>query len=235
MTRVDSDHVVGTRRRPGWPEILVGLAVFAAVGYGLPVLFGRFGVADALGPVTYGLILTGWSGIAGLLGFLAADRLRIRSAAAFGVRGISWKWVLIGIAGGIVALLLGRLAAVGVIAVFGPQPNVQQSYADAASGGTATVVVSLVLLAVLTPLGEEFVFRGVVTTALLRYGPWIGVLGSALIFALMHGINPAFMTALIVGLVAGELRRRSDSLWPGVLVHVVNNLLGQALFLFVAS
>ncbi len=43
------------------------------------------------------------------------------------------------------------------------------------------------------------------------------------------------MTALIVGLVAAELRRRSDSVWPGVVVHIVNNLIGQALALILAA
>nr|WP_255646099.1 CPBP family glutamic-type intramembrane protease [Actinoplanes polyasparticus] len=54
-----------------------------------------------------------------------------------------------------------------------------------------------------------------------------------MIFALAHGINPAFVTALVVGLIAAEVRRRSDSIWPGVLVHVVNNLVGQLIALAV--
>jgi len=42
----------------------------------------------------------------------------------------------------------------------------------------------------------------VVTTALLRYGAFVGVVGSAVIFALMHGINAVIVTALVVGLIA---------------------------------
>lgn len=51
----------------------------------------------------------------------------------------------------------------------------------------------------------------------------------------MHGLNAVFVTALVVGLVAAELRRRSGSVWPGVVVHVTNNLIGQGLVLFLAS
>jgi hypothetical protein len=87
-----------------------------------------------------------------------------------------------------------------------------------------SLVLATLFLSVLTPLGEEFLFRGVVTSALLRYGPFVGVVGGALIFALFHGINPVFPAALVTGLVAGEIFRRSGSIWPAVVVHGVVNL-----------
>ena len=87
-----------------------------------------------------------------------------------------------------------------------------------------TVLLATVFLGILTPIGEEFLFRGVVTNALLRYGPFIGVVGSALVFALLHGINVIFPAALVAGLIAGEVFRRSRSIWPAEIVHVVFNL-----------
>ena len=76
----------------------------------------------------------------------------------------------------------------------------------------------------LTPLGEELLFRGVVTTALLRYGPIVAVVGSAVIFAVAHGFNTVFPAALVVGLITAEIYRRSGSIWPAVVVHAVHNL-----------
>lgn len=67
-------------------------------------------------------------------------------------------------------------------------------------------------------------YRGVVTNALLRYGPFVGVVGSTLIFTLMHGVNNVFPAAVVVGLIAAEVFRRSGSVWPAVIVHVVVNL-----------
>ena len=75
----------------------------------------------------------------------------------------------------------------------------------------------------------------IVTTVLLRYGAVIGVVGSALIFALPQGLTPAFATALVIGLVTAELRRRSGSLWPAVVAHIVHTLVAQALVLTVAG
>ncbi|WP_373289665.1 CPBP family glutamic-type intramembrane protease [Aureimonas glaciei] len=57
-------------------------------------------------------------------------------------------------------------------------------------------------LSVVTPMGEEFLFRGVVTTALLRYGAFCGVVGGALVFATLHGMNMIFPAALVIGLIA---------------------------------
>jgi uncharacterized protein len=216
-----------TRRsvRPGWIELLAGLAVLEAFVYGFPALLAAAGVPDR-SPVTWGLFLAALSGVAGLAGFAAAYFLRVRNLAAFGVRRPAPRWVWIGIAGGAVAWVLARLGAVGYYYLAGGD-DIQAPYREAAQGGAFSVVLSILFLAVLTPIGEEFLFRGVVATALLRYGALAGVAGSALIFALLHGFNSAFVTALVVGLIAAELRRRSDSVWPGVLTHVVNNLIGQ--------
>ncbi|WP_327034943.1 CPBP family intramembrane glutamic endopeptidase [Micromonospora ureilytica] len=79
-------------------------------------------------------------------------------------------------------------------------------------------------LGLLTPLGEELLFRGVVANALLRYGPVVGVVGSDLVFALYHGINSVLPGAFFIGLVTAELFRRTGSVWPSVVVHVVVNL-----------
>ncbi|MBU2664550.1 CPBP family intramembrane metalloprotease [Actinoplanes bogorensis] len=219
-----------TTHRPGWPEIVVGVVVMALLGYGLPTILDGWG-----SPVAEGLFLAALSGLAGLAAFFAAWSIRVRSLPAFGVRRTTGRWLLIGLAGGVAAVILSRVGAVLYLLVFGPEENIQQPYADAATGGIVTVILSLLFLAVLTPIGEEFLFRGVVTTALLRYGALVGVIGSAVIFALMHGLNGVFVTALVVGLIAAELRRRSGSVWPGVVVHVTNNLLAQALVLILAA
>ena len=57
----------------------------------------------------------------------------------------------------------------------------------------------------LTPIGEEFLFRGVLYTALARYGPWVAVLVSSAIFAMAHGFNYILPVAFVVGVVAALL------------------------------
>ncbi|WP_256091278.1 CPBP family intramembrane glutamic endopeptidase [Nostoc sp. KVJ20] len=98
-------------------------------------------------------------------------------------------------------------------------------YAQGGSGGVLSLVLATVFFGFLTPLGEELLFRGVITTVLLRYSrPIIAVVGSTLIFAIAHGINIVFPAAVVAGLATGEIYRRSGSVWTAVVVHVVFNL-----------
>lgn len=226
-TRTPPD-VTARSARPGWPEILVALGVFALVGYGAPPLLRALGIDHYV----YALTLAAWSGVAGIIAFTVAARLRARSLPTFGLVRPTWRWVGIAVGAGVVAWVLTRIAAVIWTAVVGTPADVQAVYGEAANAGALSLVLSTLFLAVLTPIGEELVFRGVVTTALLRYGPVVAVVGSAAVFALFHGLSAVLVTAFIVGLVNGELRRRSGSVWPGVIVHVVNNLIANlALFL----
>ncbi|MGI5187287.1 CPBP family intramembrane glutamic endopeptidase [Promicromonospora sp. CA-289599] len=206
--------------RPGWPEILVGIAAMALVGFGLP--FATRGLIDLTSPAG-GAALACLSGVAGLAGFGAAAALRHRSWQAFGVRRTSARWLWIGVAGGVVALLAKGVLTPLFVMLTDAETDTQAGYAAGASSGVWLLVVTAIGLVVLTPIGEEFLFRGVVTTGLLRYGPVLATVGSATIFALLHGINVVLPTAFIVGIITAELRRRSDSVWPGVVVHALNN------------
>ncbi|MBE9180162.1 CPBP family intramembrane metalloprotease [Oculatella sp. LEGE 06141] len=206
--------------RPSLPEGIVGLIVFSVVGYGIGSQLSRLG----LDPVIYGLIFTALSGVAGIAGFAAAVRLRIRSLSAFGVRRVSRRWLLIGVGAGLVAFMVKGLAVLVYIAITGDSSTPQTIYAEGGSGGVLSLILATLFLGVLTPLGEELLFRGVIANVLLRYGPVFGVVSSALIFALMHGINIVFPAALVMGLVGAELLRRSGSVWPAIVVHIVFNL-----------
>jgi uncharacterized protein len=157
--------------RPGWLEIIVGLVVFAIVGVGVGSQLRRLG----LDPVIYGLVFTALSGIAGIAGFAAAALLRIHSLNAFGVRPVSKRWLLIAIGVGLVAFVLKGLAVLGWIQITGNTNNVQGVYAEGGSGGVLSLVLATVFLGIVTPVGEELLFRGVITNALLRYGSFIGV------------------------------------------------------------
>jgi membrane protease YdiL (CAAX protease family) len=206
--------------RPGWPEIVVGLVVLAIVGFGVGSQLKRLG----LDPVVYGLVFTSLSGIAGIAGFAAAVMLRIRDLSAFGVRRASRRWLPIGVGVGLVAFVLKGVAILAWIQITGNTNNVQGVYAQGGSGGILSLVLATFFIGILTPLGEELLFRGVVTNALLRYGWFVGVVGSTLIFALAHGINIIFPAAVVAGLATAEIFRRSGSVWPAVVVHVVFNL-----------
>lgn len=217
--------------RPGWVELAVGLAVMALIAFGLAPLLSQLGMSGPTAGIVGGVV----SGGGGLVAFAAAAMVRVRSWSAFGVRSTAARWLVIGAAAGLVAFVARALTVYLVTLVIDLETDTQASYAAGAGAGLVSLALTMLTLAVLTPIGEEFLFRGVVTSVLLRYGALIGVVGSAVVFALMHGINEVLPAALIVGLIAAELYRRSGSIWPGVIMHMVYNAISLGLLALAAT
>ena len=94
--------------------------------------------------------------------------------------------------------------------------------------GSGASWLVIVLTSPLQAAAEEIFFRGYLMQALgsLVAHPAFGVVVSALIFALMHGVqNPAlFLNRLGFGLLAGVLVWRTGGLEAGIGAHVVNNI-----------
>jgi uncharacterized protein len=83
---------------------------------------------------------------------------------------------------------------------------------------------SLVLLAVLAPLVEELVFRGLLYGWLAgRWGRNVGWIVSSLAFAAAHAEPAHIILVLPLGLLFGWLRQRTDSLLPSLVAHIANN------------
>lgn len=85
-------------------------------------------------------------------------------------------------------------------------------------------------IGIIGPIAEEVVFRGAVLGSLFKWKklegePWIAIFLSAILFSLCH-LNPAQApVTLILGLFAGWLYFRTDSLLPGMVFHIMNNSL----------
>lgn len=215
---------------PGWVELLTGGAVYAAaLAAGIWWIDSVPPEASALrGHLGY-LV----SGATGILALAAAVLVRLRSLTPFGFRRVGPRWVVVGVVTGVAVYYVNQVVALAYIGLFG-NDSPQGDYQSAAAGGLVSLAVTLVLGAGLTGLGEEVFFRGVVANVLWRYGAWAGVVVSAVVFALVHGVNLIFPLALVVGVVNAVLLRRSGSVWPCVLVHVVYNGISNVGFMLVA-
>jgi len=85
-------------------------------------------------------------------------------------------------------------------------------------------VTSLLVMAVLAPLAEELVFRGLLYGWLDgRWGATVAWAVSSLLFAAAHAEPAHVVLVLPLGLWFGFLRWRSGSLWPSLVAHIVNN------------
>ena len=86
------------------------------------------------------------------------------------------------------------------------------------------LVASLAVMALLAPLVEEAVFRGLLYGWVAgRWGTTIAWLASSILFAAAHVEPTHALLVLPLGLWFGWLRQRTDSLWPSLVAHIVNN------------
>lgn len=77
----------------------------------------------------------------------------------------------------------------------------------------------LLVSGVLAPICEELFFRGYLLGTFARFGRGRAVWTSALLFALAHGIDTAFLPRLLLGALLGDMVARMGSLFASMLVH----------------
>lgn len=92
--------------------------------------------------------------------------------------------------------------------------------------------LSLVLIAVIPALTEEFLFRGALLHSWKGLGRMRAVLLTALIFSLVHYSLPSLPALFLIGALIGFMAYDSGSIWPGVIVHFLNNALSLWFSLF---
>ncbi len=139
--------------------------------------------------------------------------------------------------------LIGALmfaGSVGILSLFG---SVSFEQGDPSKQGLAAVAgVMLVLIGWVVQGGaEEVLIRGWVLPVIgARYKPWLGLLTSSLIFALLHGLNPglsviALVNLALFGVFAGLYAMREGSMWGISALHSVWNWVQGNFFGFQVS
>lgn len=104
-----------------------------------------------------------------------------------------------------------------------PIPEFLTHYFQNSRTGSNNIMTVLIVI-VVAPLLEEFLFRGIILDGLLkRYSPTKAIWVSSILFGLMH-FNPwQFVSAMIVGLLAGWIYYRTKELLLCILIHLANN------------
>ncbi len=99
----------------------------------------------------------------------------------------------------------------------------------AAPSGPAMLALRLMVTALGPAVIEELLMRGAILQPLRRYGDAFAIIVSSLLFALLHGNALQGIFAFFAGLGMGYAVVLSGSLWPGIIIHFVNNALSVVL------
>jgi len=203
----DSNPLIYKEYRPvpGWSLLIFLLA--------LPVI--GFGVLRFLPDREMMTVLGAFFAIGLLAVIVAVAPLGRAALPALGFRPTSWKYAIFG-ALGTLALSIGvsqlGVEPQGVKQVIGLLREPRQ------------LILSLLFLAVLAPVVEELVFRGLLYGWVAgRWGGVPAMVVSSLAFAAAHYEPAHVILVLPLGILFGWLRWRSDSLLPSLSAHVVNN------------
>lgn len=95
-----------------------------------------------------------------------------------------------------------------------------------------TTVGLLASAALVAPFCEEIFFRGLVFVGLLKRMPlWPAALISAIVFGIAHVDLGSLAPLIIIGLALAWVRWRTDSIWPGIIVHAINNTVAAIVLL----
>lgn len=91
-------------------------------------------------------------------------------------------------------------------------------------------IFTLLAIGVIAPIGEELIFRGAILRILKTHMPANGaVIVQALLFGFYHlNLVQAPPTA-VLGIFLGLVVLYTGSLWPAVIIHIVNNSLAISL------
>jgi membrane protease YdiL (CAAX protease family) len=96
----------------------------------------------------------------------------------------------------------------------------------------APFAANLAFTVLAVPVVEEMMFRGAGYSLLdARYGKGVAIAGTAVLFGLVHGLVFALPVLVAFGVGLAWLRNRTDSVYPGMILHGTFN--GLAIILAV--
>jgi uncharacterized protein len=157
-----------------------------------------------------------WGGIVFAIAAPRFDLLALRSPR-------SWPRAL-GLAAAAIAAIYFCEAVVSLIPLPqspGKEQGLTPTHWESAHAGA--FAANLVLFALVAPFVEELTFRGLGQSLLMFLGRWQSIIIVGFAFGLAHGLLEALLVLVPFGIVLAYLRDRTDSVYPGMIVHGLFN------------
>ena len=91
--------------------------------------------------------------------------------------------------------------------------------------GVTGIFINVLRVSIVAALTEELSLRGYVMGNLRYFGDKFAITAAAVVFAFMHGNLVQAPFALIAGFALGYFSIKTGSIWTGIAIHALNNLL----------
>lgn len=85
-------------------------------------------------------------------------------------------------------------------------------------------IIYIISFIIITPILEEYAFRGVLLSCLSRYGKYFAVVASSLIYMLAHGSFVEMLPSFFMGLILSKKALYYKSIKPVIVMHILFNL-----------
>ncbi|MGH3128092.1 MAG: CPBP family glutamic-type intramembrane protease [Gaiellaceae bacterium] len=138
----------------------------------------------------------------------------------------SWKRAIGLAAACLVAIYLASLAYTGLLSLLGDfDPTEEQGLVPDGwdSSRAAPFVAFFLAVTLLAPIVEELTYRGLGFSLLAPYGVVLAIVVTGSLFGLTHGLLIGLPVLAFFGIVVGWLRAKTDSVYPGMLLHATFN------------
>lgn len=192
------------------------MAIVAAVSGGAESLTERMS-SGPMSALSYALSMT-----LTIVGVLIYRKLRRGKGKMFrlSMRGFNPMLIL----WGFVLVLITGIVIEPVLNLF-PESFLDLLNQMGANGGW-----SVLMLAILAPVMEEVLFRGILLESVReKYSSGRAIVMSALMFGVIHVIPQQVVNAFVIGLILGFIYVRTDSLWPVIIIHALNNAMAYVI------
>lgn len=159
------------------------------------------------------------SGFVVLLGLWLMAKLRKSTFGAFtGIaRPAKTPVLVLALAAGVA---MSFWATIAINMISWPEAMVESYVESSASLTSQQPVIDFLAVVLMAPLVEELLFRGVIYDALCTFVPaGAAVVFQAMLFGSTHGTLLWILYSTLIGCVLGYVRKRTDSLWPCILMH----------------
>ena len=84
-------------------------------------------------------------------------------------------------------------------------------------------IIYILYVCILGPILEEIIFRGIILNYMKKYGLFVAIIFSAVLFTMFHMNLVQFITPLLIGILFGFICIKTESIVPSIILHIVNN------------